>query len=114
MKTKLTPNVIAAAFAVALTTVPFLFSQTSSALPSPGPATQTQGMNQPAQMDQMATSVTQMAEMCKKMWNKEMATMHYEIAAAVNIAALLTIALVLLIVLEIQCIEHWSQILKGG
>jgi hypothetical protein len=73
---------------------------------------QMQGMNQPGQMEQMATSVTQMAEMCKMMMNKEMATMHYKIAAGIAFALILFIDLLLLAVLEIQWIKYWSRILK--
>ncbi len=39
--------------------------------------------------------------------------MHYKIAAGITILALLTIALVLLIVLEIQWIKYWSRLLKA-
>ena len=63
-------------------------------------------------MEQMATSVTQMAEMCKMMMNKEMATMHYKIAAGIAFALILFIDLLLLAVLEIQWIKYWSRILK--
>src|SRR5207247_10038762 len=52
---------------------------------------------QPMQkMDKMADSVTKMSEMCKMMMQKEMATMHYKIAAGVTIISLFTIALMLL------------------
>jgi cobalt-zinc-cadmium resistance protein CzcA len=38
-------------------------------------------------MDTMADSVTKMSEMCQMMMQKEMATMHYKIAAGVTIVA---------------------------
>ena len=112
MKTKLTPILIAVAVAAALTTASLVFSQTPSPSPSPTAAMQMEGMNQPGQMDQMATSVTQMAEMCKMMMKKEMATMHYKIAAGIAFAVVLFIDLLLLAVLEIQWIKYWSRVLK--
>lgn len=116
MKTKLTPILIAVAFAVALTMAPFAFSQTASPSPSAAPATQMQDLNQPAQMgemDKMTSSVTQMAEMCKMMMNKEMAGMHYKIAAGIAFGVVLFIDLLLLVVLEIQWIKYWSRKLKS-
>jgi hypothetical protein len=58
----------------------------------------------------MSDSVTKMSEMCQMMMQKEMATMHYKVAAGITIVALLTIALVLLIVLEIQWIKYWNRL----
>ena len=78
----------------------------TQATPSPDRTEQMQNM------DKMATSMTQMAEICKMMMNKEMATMHYKIAAGVTIISLLTIALVLLVILEIQWIIYWAGLLK--
>ena len=64
-------------------------------------------------MDKMATGVTRAAEMCQMMMQKEMATMHYKIAACVTIVSLLIIALVLLVILEIQWIIYWGRKLRS-
>jgi hypothetical protein len=55
----------------------------------------------------MSDSVTKMSEMCQMMMRNEMATMPYKVATGITI-----VALVLLIVLEIQWIKYWSRILK--
>jgi membrane protein YdbS with pleckstrin-like domain len=60
----------------------------------------------------MSDSVTKMSEMCQMMMRNEMATMPYKVATGITIVVLLAIALVLLIVLEIQWIKYWSRILK--
>ena len=72
-----------------------------------------QGAQPMQKMDKMADSVTKMSEMCKMMMQKEMATMHYKITAGVTIASLLIIALVLLVILEVQWIIYWSRLLKA-
>ncbi len=72
-----------------------------------------QGAQPMQKMDKMADSVTKMSEMCKMMMRKEMATMHYKIAAGVTIVSLLIIALVLLVILEIQWIIYWRRLLKA-
>jgi hypothetical protein len=64
-------------------------------------------------MDKMATSMTQMAEMCKPMMNKEMAGMQYKIAAGIAFAVVVFVDLVLIAVLEIEWIVHWSRKLKS-
>jgi uncharacterized membrane protein YeiB len=97
-----------------LAPVPAIFSQTSSPSASPTPAMQMQEMNQMAGMQKMSESVTKMSEMCQMMMNKEMAGMHYKIAAGIILVVLLIIVLALLIVLEIQWIKYWSRILKQG
>ena len=72
-----------------------------------------QGMEGMQKMDKMADSVTKMSEMCQMMMEKEMATMHYKIAAGVTIVSLFTVALVLLVILEIQWIIYWGRKLKS-
>ena len=72
-----------------------------------------QGAQPMQKMDKMADSVTKMSEMCKMMMQKEMATMHYKIAAGVTIASLLIIALMLLVILEVQWIIYWSRLLRA-
>ena len=65
-------------------------------------------------MDQMATmdSMKRMADMCQEMMQKEKAAMPFIVGASILFGLWLFIALVLLIVLEIQWIKYWSQLLK--
>ena len=71
-----------------------------------------QGAQPMQKMDKMADSVTKMSEMCKMMMRKEMATMHYKIAAGIAFGVVLFLDLLLLLILEIQWIAHWSRTLK--
>ena len=102
-----TPLLLLAPLAVAQQTTP----------QSPPPA-QIQPASSPPQteqmqnMDKMATSVTHAAEMCQMMMQKEMATMHYKIAAGVAFGVILFIDLLLLGVLEIQWIVYWARLLR--
>jgi hypothetical protein len=89
-----------------------LFGQTAATTPSPTAAMQTQGMNQMPGMDSNSDSMKQMAEMCMRMMQSEKAAMPYIIGVSVLFGLLLFIALVLLIVLEIQWIKYWSRVLK--
>jgi hypothetical protein len=106
--TRLAPIVCIALFASALP----LFGQTASPTPSPTAATQTQGMNQMSGMDSNSDSMKQMSEMCMRMMQSEKAAMPYIISVSVLFGLLLFIALVLLVVLEIQWIKHWNRVLK--
>lgn len=63
-------------------------------------------------MDKMATTVTRAAEMCETMMKKEMAGAPYKMAAGIAIGALLLIALILFVILEVQWIIYWSRLLK--
>ncbi len=76
---------------------------TQSAQPSPSP--RMQGMDEMAGMD----SMKRMADMCQEMMKSEKAAMPYIIGVSILFAL---VALVLLIVLEIQWIKYWSRILK--
>lgn len=67
-----------------------------------------QGMNEMAGMD----SMKRMADMCQEMMKGEKAMMPYIVGASVVFGVLLFIALVLLVVLEIQWIKYWSRLLK--
>jgi hypothetical protein len=89
-----------------------VFGQTASPTPSPTPVMQTQGMNQMPGMDSNSDSMKQMSEMCMRMMQSEKAAMPYIISVSVLFGLLLFIALVLLIVLEIQWIKYWSRVLK--
>jgi len=60
----------------------------------------------------MSDSVTKMSEMCQMMMQNEMAAMHYKIRAGVTIVSLFAIALVLLVILEIQWIIYWARLLR--
>lgn len=63
-------------------------------------------------MDSNSDSMKQMAEMCMRMMQSEKAAMPYIMGVSVLFGLLLFVALVLLIVLEIQWIKYWSRILK--
>jgi hypothetical protein len=63
-------------------------------------------------MDRMATSVTRMSEMCEKMMRHEEQAMPYKIAAGVSLGAVVAVALILLVVLEVQWIIYFSRLLK--
>jgi hypothetical protein len=43
---------------------------------------------------------------------KEMAAMPYKLAAGISLGVLVTVVLLLLVVLEVQWIIYWSQLLK--
>ena len=57
-------------------------------------------------------SMKRMADMCQEMMKAEKGAMPYIIGVSVLFGLLLSIALVLLIVLEIQWIKYWSRILQ--
>jgi hypothetical protein len=104
MKTKL--FLLTALTIAALDICPFVVAQTDisptptqSAQPSPSP--RMRGMDE-------------MADMCQEMMKGEKAAMPYIIGVSFLFGLLLFIALVLLIVLEIQWIKYWSRILKRG
>ena len=109
---------------IVLATSPFALAQTDiSPAPvlqsSPSPQMQgTPGMGQMQgtegmqKMDKMADSVTKMSEMCQMMMQKEMTGMYYKVAAGVAIAAVLVLALLLLVILEIQWIIYWARLLR--
>ena len=109
-----TPLLLLAPLAVAQQATP----QSPPSMEMQSPA-QTQASPSPQQteqmqnMDKMATSMTQMAEMCKMMMNKEMAGMHYKIAAGIAFGIVLFLDLLLLVILEIQWIIYWSRLLKA-
>ena len=111
MKTKL--FLLTALTIAGLDICPFVVAQTDispaptqSAQPSPSP--RMQGMDEMAGMD----SMKRMADMCQEMMKSEKAAMPYIIGVSILFALLLFVALVVLIVLEIQWIKYWSRILK--
>ncbi len=59
-------------------------------------------------MDRMTESMTSMADMCRMMMQREMQQMPYRMAALITVGTLLTVALVLFIILEIQWIRFWG------
>ncbi len=102
-----------AAGLLALSTVtPLAYGQSPSPAASPTPVVQMQDMNQMQGM--MSDSMTKMSEMCMMMMQQEKTAMPYIIGAGTLLFLLFAIALVLLIVLEIQWIKYWSRILKRG
>ena len=110
MKTKL--FLLTALTIAGLDICPFVVAQTDisptptqSAQPSPS---RMQGMDEMAGMD----SMKRMADMCQEMMKSEKAAMPYIIGVSILFALLLFVALVLLIVLEIQWIKYWSRILQ--
>ena len=77
--------------------------------PSPPPQMQSmQGVGQMADME----SMKRMADMCQQMMQKEKAAMPFIIGSSVIVGVLLLIALVLLVVLEIQWIIYWKRLLR--
>jgi hypothetical protein len=113
MNTKLNLTTLALTACIALfASAHAVFGQTSPPAPSPTAAMQTQGMNQMPGMDSNSDSMKQMSEMCMRMMQSEKAAMPYIISVSVLFGLLLFIALVLLIVLEIQWIKHWNRVLK--
>ena len=110
MKTKL---ILLSIFACACSA----FGQTpSETSPPPSPSVsatpaQMQGMGQ-QQMGDME-SMKRMADMCQQMMQKEKAAMPFIIGSSVLFGVLLLIALVLLIVLEIQWIKYWARLLQA-
>lgn len=61
-----------------------------------------------SQMSHMAQSMSAMADTCKMMMEKEMASRPMKIAAFAVIGVLGTLALLLLVVLEVQWIRWWN------
>jgi len=57
-------------------------------------------------------SMKRMADMCQQMMQKEKAAMPFIIGSSVIVGVLLLIALVLLVVLEIQWIIYWKRLLR--
>ena len=64
-------------------------------------------------MDKMADSVTKMSEMCQMMMQKEMAGARCKMVAGIAFGVVLFLDLLLLVILEIQWIIHWSRLLKA-
>lgn len=54
-----------------------------------------------------------MAKTCVATMKQEKAAMPYIIAGEVTFGTLLLVALVLLVVLEAQCITHWKRLLNA-
>lgn len=69
------------------------------------------GMEQMHAMDSMAQSMKAMADMCREMMERERAMMPAKLAAGAVFGSLLAIALILLIVLQVQWIIHWKRVL---
>lgn len=63
-------------------------------------------------MEEMASSMTAMADMCREMMQREAAMRPYKMAAAVSLGGLLLVALVLFVVLEVYWIRHWRRVVN--
>jgi hypothetical protein len=115
MKSKLLPLLALTALTfAALGICPLASAQTDiSPTPTPSPPAQVTPTQQMQGMDSTSDSMKQMAEMCIQMMKNEKAAMPYIIGASVLFGLLLFIALVLLIVLEIQWIKYWGWLLKA-
>jgi len=83
-------------------------SPASAITAEPTSSPQMQGMMQMGDMD----SMKRMADMCQEMMQREKAAMPFIIGISVLFGVLLFVALVLLIVLEIQWIKYWRHLLK--
>jgi hypothetical protein len=115
MKTKLVSLALTALAFAALEASPLALAQTEiSSTPAPTSLAQATSASPMQGMDRMSDSVTKMSEMCQMMMQKEMAGAPYKIAGGIGLGALLLIALVLFVILEIQWIIYWSRLLKCG
>jgi cell division protein FtsL len=68
-----------------------------------------QGMGQMGDME----SMKRMADMCQQMMQREKAAMPFVIGTSVLFGVLLFLALLLLLVLEIQWIKYWARLLQA-
>jgi hypothetical protein len=80
-----------------------IFAQQQDEAPMP-----MEGMDQPDEMQEMARAMKSMADMCQMMMQREAQLRPYWITAVCVVGVLLTIALVLFIVLEVQWIRFWN------
>ena len=71
------------------------------------------GQVQSADMNKMEQSVTAMSQMCQMMMQKEMQAAPWRYGAIIGLGTLLAIALVLLIVLEVEWVRLWALRLKS-
>ena len=79
----------------------------------PGGAMPEMGMEGEApEMREMARAMKSMADMCQMMMQREQQYRPYVMAAGGLVAALLVVALVLFIVLEVQWIRFWTARIK--
>jgi len=70
-------------------------------------------MESSMKMDKMADAMTSMAEMCQTMMQGEMKMMPWKIGAGVIVGSILTLALALFVVLEVQWIRYWGLRIKS-
>src|SRR3989442_1125605 len=71
------------------------------------------GGMQAGEMNKMEQSVTAMSQMCQMMMQKEMHAAPLKYGAIIGLGALLGIALILLIVLEVEWVRVWALRLKS-
>lgn len=65
------------------------------------------------EMREMANAMKSMAEMCQTMMQREMQDRPFWIAVAAVLGTLLTLALLLFVVLEVQWVRFWSLRIKS-
>ena len=112
MKAKLLPFLALLGLTVAILGIsPFASAQTDIS-PAPSPLAQPTQSPEMQGMVKMSNSVTKMSEMCMAMMEKEKAMMPLIIGISAIFGLLLFVALLLLVVLEIQWIKYWSRILR--
>ena len=69
--------------------------------------------SQRSEMAEMAQAMESMADMCRMMMQREMQQLPYRMAALIAVGVLLGVALVLLIILEVQWIRFWNLRIKS-
>ncbi|MGH7231927.1 MAG: hypothetical protein ACREJU_11305 [Nitrospiraceae bacterium] len=105
---------------IVCTTTPVKAQQQDEA---PMPPQETEGMNaanqmggqmmgQSPEMQEMARAMKSMADMCQMMMQREAQLRPYWITAVCVVGVLLTVALVLFIVLEVQWVRIWNLRIK--
>lgn len=61
----------------------------------------------------MDATMMRMAELCEQMMKQSMAVMPYAFAVGIGLASLLMLALLLLVILEVQWVIVWARRLKA-
>ena len=85
----------------------------TSGMQMPQGQKQMAGGAQAGDMNKMEQSVTAMSQMCQMMMQKEMQAAPWRYGAIIGLGTLLTVALVLLLVLEVEWVRLWALRLKS-
>lgn len=107
------PRMRAFLFALVAAVLPFSLSSAQeppAQTPSPV-AVSTPSAASSSQMSDMQ-AMNEMAKMCTTMMAQEKAAMPYIIGTGITFGVLLFVALLLLVILEVQWIVYWSRVLK--